>query len=162
VRLGPIAAQIPQLLQPHVFRTRAAQAVCLCRDWLRVGCDLARVEWSRAWQSAELIWRVAAGWNGARQFLGEGCKVRTIALAVLALVAMAANGPARAADYPSYLILRTPKSSSPAKATHGYYPGQAQEVHTQSYSYGWFGASPRHHWSRHFGTSRNYTQWTRR
>ncbi|MBM4003738.1 MAG: hypothetical protein FJ295_10690 [Planctomycetes bacterium] len=88
--------------------------------------------------------------------------MRTLILAALILFAMAGNAPLRGGDYPSYLILRTPKSSASFKATHGYYPGQAQEVHAQSYSYGWFGVSPRHHWSRHFGTSRNYTQWTRR
>ena len=32
----------------------------------------------------------------------------------------------------------------------------------QSYSYGWFGSNPQPIWGRHFGHSRNYTQWTRR
>ncbi len=67
-----------------------------------------------------------------------------------------------AADYPSYLVLRTPKSPHRPAATYGYYPGRAQEVTAQGYAYGWFGVSPRQHWSRHFGTSRNYTQWSAR
>jgi len=30
------------------------------------------------------------------------------------------------------------------------------------YAYGWFGSDPSHSWGRHFGVSKNYTQWTRR
>ncbi len=30
------------------------------------------------------------------------------------------------------------------------------------YAYGWFGTNPSAHWSRHFGNSRGYTQWTKR
>lgn len=32
-------------------------------------------------------------------------------------------------------------------------------VNTPRYAYGWFGVQPRHHWSRHFGFYRDYTQW---
>lgn len=31
-----------------------------------------------------------------------------------------------------------------------------------AYSYGWFGSNPSHHWGRHFGNTRSYTQWSRR
>ena len=30
------------------------------------------------------------------------------------------------------------------------------------YAYGWFGSNASPTWSRHFGTSQNFTQWTRR
>lgn len=30
------------------------------------------------------------------------------------------------------------------------------------YPYGWFGAKPRTHWTRHFGFHRSYTQWSSR
>lgn len=33
-------------------------------------------------------------------------------------------------------------------------------VVSKPYPYGWFGAPPRQHWTRHFGYYRNYTQWS--
>ncbi len=32
----------------------------------------------------------------------------------------------------------------------------------QAYAYGWFGSNPTPIWGRHFGTGKNYTQWTQR
>ena len=75
---------------------------------------------------------------------------------------MAAPLGAAAEEFPSYLILRTPKAKPAPHATYGYSPGRTQEVIAQGYSYGWFGVAPRQHWSLHFGTSRNYTQWSAR
>lgn len=39
---------------------------------------------------------------------------------------------------------------------------QLQSRATAPYAYGWFGASPSPHWSRHFGYGQKYTQWTLR
>ncbi len=61
---------------------------------------------------------------------------------------------------PPYLVLRTPSAPVPHQPTYDQYPGVGYGVATQSYSYGWFGAQPRQHWSRHFGYYRNYTQWS--
>ena len=63
---------------------------------------------------------------------------------------------------PDYLILQTPQSWPPAGHSPGFYPGRGHGVSTNAYAYGWFGAAPRRHWSRHFGYYRNYTQWSRR
>ena len=63
------------------------------------------------------------------------------------------------ADYPSYMIVRTPTAKAGEHPSQGYTPGYAYGGSTNGYSYGWFGAPPRQHWSRHFGTYRNYTQW---
>ena len=43
------------------------------------------------------------------------------------------------------------------------YPYQASQgvnLPRQTYSYGWFGASPRHHRGVHYGYYGNYTQWS--
>lgn len=31
-----------------------------------------------------------------------------------------------------------------------------------TYSYGWFGVQPSYAWSRHFGVSKNFTQWSQK
>ncbi len=42
-------------------------------------------------------------------------------------------------------------------------PFEIRQQPTKSpYAYGWFGSNPSPSWGRHFGHSRNYTQWTRR
>ena len=64
------------------------------------------------------------------------------------------------AEPPPYLLLRTPSAPVPHQPTYNHYPGLGYGVSTQAYSYGWFGAPPRQHWSRHFGYYRNYTQWS--
>ena len=38
----------------------------------------------------------------------------------------------------------------------------AQLPAKKSYAYGWFGSNPTPTWGRHFGYSRNFTQWTQR
>jgi len=53
---------------------------------------------------------------------------------------------------------------------HGVIPGPVEFAPLASpvapppypYAYGWFGAHRRYHWSRSFGTRRDYTQWERR
>lgn len=64
------------------------------------------------------------------------------------------------AQAPPYLVLRAPAAPTHHAPSYNRYPGQAIGVTTQAYSYGWFGAQPRQHWSRHFGYYRNYTQWS--
>ena len=77
-----------------------------------------------------------------------------IAAAGLLLVAAPAwAGP------PSYLLLRQPESPTPHNL-----PGEPAavyyDVRTDGYAYGYFGASPRSHWSRSFGVLRTYKQWS--
>lgn len=70
------------------------------------------------------------------------------------LAATAQAGP------PSYLLLR--RAESPG--SHGQPGGPAGEFYdarTYGYAYGYFGVAPRTHWSRHFGTNRMYTQWSK-
>lgn len=66
------------------------------------------------------------------------------------------------ATHPSYLILRGPVTAHPHHAHQGYYPGYGYAVQPQAYSYGWFGATPKPQWTRHFGYYRNYTEWSAR
>ena len=74
--------------------------------------------------------------------------------------------PALAQAPPSYLILRTPQHATSVvpHTPGGYSPprGYAIPVQRPTYAYGWFGAAPRQHWSRHTGYYRNYTQWSAR
>ncbi len=62
---------------------------------------------------------------------------------------------------PAYLILRTPKMNAIDKS-RGWYPADPYRVTTQAYAYGWFGAEPRMHWTRHFGYYQTYTEWSGR
>jgi len=97
---------------------------------------------------------------------GNGIMIaRPILLAAVLTAAAAVGFTERAhAQSPPYLILGAPA----ARAGHGQQPprvsntGVAYPVVTQTYAYGWFGAQPRRHGSRHFGYYRNYTQWTHR
>jgi hypothetical protein len=74
------------------------------------------------------------------------------------LLAMSISAPANAGP-PSYLILRRPES--PAKHNQpGHYDAAMYDARTSGYAYGFFGVAPRSHASRHFGTYRNYTQWS--
>ena len=72
-----------------------------------------------------------------------------------------ANSAARA-EHPAYLVLKTPAAKSPHHPNHGYSPGYGYGVQTHAYAYGWFGAKPTTHWTRHLGYQRNYTQWSSR
>jgi hypothetical protein len=73
---------------------------------------------------------------------------------VLAAAATACGAP------PSYLLLRQPESPRP-KNHPGQPAAEYYDVRTDGYAYGYFGAAPRSHWSRHFGVHRMYTQWMR-
>lgn len=75
---------------------------------------------------------------------------------------MTFSGPIQATEPPTYLVLKTPRAKNAPHATYGHSTGKPKEVTGNGYAYGWFGAISHGHWSRHFGTSRNYTQWTRR
>lgn len=86
----------------------------------------------------------------------------SIGLLLTAMLAVSLPAGLRAADGPTYMVLRTPRAKTSPHATYGHHTGKPQEVTANGYAYGWFGAAPRNHWSRSFGTSRNYTQWTRR
>ena len=91
-------------------------------------------------------------------------KTRSIvAIALLTLVTFAFSRESARAQHPTYLILKAHAVSTGHRG-HGQlpYPGVGAGVATPTYAYGWFGAPPRKHWSRHFGYYRNYTQWTRR
>jgi hypothetical protein len=81
-----------------------------------------------------------------------------IAAAALAGEVVSASKPAIAGP-PAYLVLRRPES--PGRYHH---PGHADaafyDARTSGYAYGWFGAAPRSHGSRHFGYYRTYTQWS--
>ena len=67
---------------------------------------------------------------------------------------------AAVATPPAYLILR--RNASPGQH---HRPGHADaamfDARTSGYAYGYFGATPRSHASRHFGYYRTYTQWSR-
>ena len=77
-----------------------------------------------------------------------------------ASAAVPAMSQEMAAPRPSYLILRVPTAPVPRHPAHGHYPGNALAVEATPYAYGWFGAQPRRHWSRHFGYYREYTEWS--
>jgi len=80
-------------------------------------------------------------------------------VAVTGLLLFASAGSALAAP-PAYLLLR--RQESPGQH---HRPGHADaamyDARTSGYAYGYFGAAPRSHASRHFGYYRNYTQWSR-
>ena len=61
---------------------------------------------------------------------------------------------------PAYLVLR--RHASPGQ---NHRPGHADaamfDARASGYAYGYFGAAPRSHASRHFGYYRTYTQWSR-
>ena len=60
---------------------------------------------------------------------------------------------------PRYLILRTPTAPTKAQPTRQHYSGYKTVVTGEAYSYGYFGAAPRRHASRHTGYYNNYIQW---
>ncbi len=86
--------------------------------------------------------------------------MRHVILAITIGACMVVGDQIAKADPPPYLLLRTPAAPSPHHPTYQRYPGIGFGVSTQSYAYGWFGAAPRKHWSRHFGYYRDYTQWS--
>ena len=59
---------------------------------------------------------------------------------------------------PSYLLLRQAASPGPNHQP-GYPAAQYYDARSYGYAYGYFGAAPRSHLSRHFGVNRMYTQY---
>ena len=57
----------------------------------------------------------------------------------------------------------SPYQTLPKINRHQPLPVAIQELSQKSgYAYGWFGSNPAPNWGRHFGYSRNFTQWTSR
>jgi hypothetical protein len=76
------------------------------------------------------------------------------AILLLTCAASAWAGP------PSYLLLRPVEAPDP----HDHWgepPATFYDARATGYAYGYFGAGPRTHWSRHFGVQRMYTQWSK-
>lgn len=92
--------------------------------------------------------------------------VKSFLRILIVFLATGAGLPALGQAPPSYLVLRTPHGTIHSAPGHqgGHVPprGVATTVHHPTYAYGWFGAAPRQHWSRHTGYYRNYTQWSAR
>ena len=84
---------------------------------------------------------------------------RLLTVLLLGLLLISAANAAFAAP-PAYLVLR--QHASPGQ---NHRPGHADaamyDARTSGYAYGYFGATPRSHASRHFGYYRTYTQWSR-
>lgn len=72
---------------------------------------------------------------------------------------VSATSPHAAGYYPSHAASHRENVAGPRPALPG-----ATTLHLQKtpYSYGYFGASGRRHWSLHFGHQQSYTQWTKR
>jgi len=87
--------------------------------------------------------------------------IHTFIAAGIAALALATTGSAASAAPPAYLMLRRAESPSTHYAP-GYPDAALYDVRTSGYAYGWFGAAPRAHASRHFGYYRTYTQWNTR
>lgn len=86
--------------------------------------------------------------NAARRWLG----LAGIGLVCLTILPEAWAGP------PAYLLLR--RTEAPAKCNQPGKPDAARfGAPTSGYAYGYFGAAPRSHASRHFGYYRTYTSW---
>ena len=83
--------------------------------------------------------------------------MRTLLLAI-ALLAIAASP--LVAGPPSYLLLRQSESPGP-KGKPGQPAAAYYDVRTDGYAYGYFGASPRSHWSQSSGVLRIRHQWSR-
>src|SRR3954464_9008867 len=81
-------------------------------------------------------------------------KIAVVWLIAALMLASATALPAVAGP-PGYLVLR--RAESPANHYRpGYYDAGMYDARTSGYAYGFFGVAPRSHWSRHFGTNRNY------
>jgi hypothetical protein len=81
----------------------------------------------------------------------------------MATLFLAANCPAVHAASPSEYVILHPNMVKMGK--HGkriYHPAEEVPAVAQGYAYGWFGAAPRNHWSRHTGYYDNYTRWSYR
>lgn len=81
-------------------------------------------------------------------------------LALAAVLLLGCLPLAVTAGPPSYLLLRDPESPGP-KLQPGYVGSKSYDVRSYPYAYGYFGVTPREHYSRHFGINRTFTQWSR-
>ena len=89
--------------------------------------------------------------------------VRFIRLMTLVLALGFVFSAAQAhAKKPTYLILRPPAKMETKHGYYHYYPAVKRSVARHTYAYGYFGAKPRRHWSKHHGYYRNFTQWSAR
>jgi hypothetical protein len=94
--------------------------------------------------------------GGVVMSMGRRAVIRSIAALALAIGACGtlSAGP------PGYLVLR--RVESPVNHQRPGKPDAAMyDARSSGYAYGFFGAAPRSHFSRNFGTNRNYTQWAR-
>jgi hypothetical protein len=87
--------------------------------------------------------------------------IRTLLAAGIASLAMLTMAEGTRAAPPAYLMLRRAESPSTHYAP-GYPDAALYDVRSSGYAYGWFGAAPRAHASRHFGYYRTYTNWNTR
>jgi hypothetical protein len=79
-------------------------------------------------------------------------------LAMMVALLLVCAAPAVAGP-PSYLLLHRNEGPTRQTGPNGP-PIRRQEVCTDGYAYGWFGAHPRWHSTRHFGYQRLYTEWS--
>ncbi|HZN34662.1 MAG TPA: hypothetical protein VFB80_12630 [Pirellulaceae bacterium] len=81
-------------------------------------------------------------------------------LAAAVLLALLASSPAAQAGPPAYLLLR--RAESPGRHFHaGHADAAMYDARASGYAYGYFGAAPRSHFSRHYGYYDTYKQWSR-
>lgn len=86
--------------------------------------------------------------------------IRTLLIATIIVTSIGMFGSREVlAGPPSYLLLRDNSSPRPPHQP-GEPDGQYYQARTTGYAYGWFGACPRTHATRHFGIYREYTQWS--
>ena len=87
-------------------------------------------------------------------------KRRAVWMLVTGLLLVAIVATTQAAAPPRYLLLQVDAAPIPRPNAGHQGLGSNNGQPAQPYAYGWFGASSRQHWSRHFGYYRNYTQWS--
>jgi hypothetical protein len=75
---------------------------------------------------------------------------------------IACGSATQAASPSEYLILRPNMVKTGKHGRRVFHPGLETPAVAQGYAYGWFGAAPRGHWSRHTGYYNNYIRWTLR
>ena len=84
--------------------------------------------------------------------------MKAFRFAIVGLLAILLWCQTSSATPPAYLILR--RVESPGKNyARGHADAALYDARTSGYAYGFFGAAPRAHASRHFGYYRTYTQW---
>jgi hypothetical protein len=95
-----------------------------------------------------------------RERKGASIVKRHAVWAILAGLLMGWMAGAIEAEQPAYVLLHTTSPPVPCRPRSELEPVVPQRAAVHPYAYGWFGAAPRKHWSRHFGYYRNYTQWS--